>query len=167
MKFCGMDPGIHGAMSLIITDTNLGIVNYDAFNFDRMTEPEIAARLKLLMPDPESIMKAPLPVVLVERQGTRPTDARPNIGKLHHQWGMLRGILYAYHVRFDDITPAVWQRTFGLLMPKGTSPTFKKNQHKAAAQRLFPEVKITHSNADALLIAEHGRRLYLKGADDG
>jgi hypothetical protein len=30
---------------------------------------------------------------------------------------------------------------------------------KAAAQRLFPRMKVTHKNADALLIAEYGRRV--------
>lgn len=34
----------------------------------------------------------------------------------------------------------------------------KKNEHKSMAQRLFPGVKVTHALADALLIAEYGRR---------
>ncbi len=165
MKFCGMDPGVHGAMSLIWTDDNLGVLEYDAFLFDKMSEPEIAARLKLLAADANE--DGPIPVVLVERQGTRPTDARPNIGKLHHQWGMLRGILYAHCIRFDDISAHQWQKTFGLLMPKGTSATVKKNKHKEVAQRLFPKLEIIHSNADALLIAEHARRQYQKGVACG
>jgi hypothetical protein len=33
-----------------------------------------------------------------------------------------------------------------------------KNVSKAAAQRLWPKLKITHANADALLIAEYGRQ---------
>jgi hypothetical protein len=52
-------------------------------------------------------------------------------------------------------------------MPKGTPHTVKKNKHKAKAAQLFPRVKITHSNADALLIAEHARRQYVKGVACG
>ena len=43
---------------------------------------------------------------------------------------------------------------------KGETPAQKKNRHKALAEELFPEVKrVTHANADALLIAEYGRRI--------
>lgn len=152
-------------MSLIWTDENLAVVGYESFCFDKMTEPEIATRLKLVVTDGNA--DGPIPVVMIEKQGTRPTDARPNIGRLHHQWGLLRGILFAYHVRFEDLSAAQWQTPMKLIMPKGTSPTVKKNKHKAMAQRLFPEVKITHGNADSLLIAEHGRRQYLKGVAYG
>jgi hypothetical protein len=34
-----------------------------------------------------------------------------------------------------------------------------KNISKRRAQELFPSLKITHAVADALLIAEYGRRL--------
>lgn len=55
------------------------------------------------------------------------------------------------------VLPSTWQREFNL---GGTyiSRTARKNAHKVVAQKLFPSIKITHANADALLITEYGRR---------
>jgi hypothetical protein len=40
-----------------------------------------------------------------------------------------------------------------------------KNVTKSRAQELFPEVKVTHAIADALLIAEYGRRIRVDVSD--
>ena len=40
-----------------------------------------------------------------------------------------------------------------------------KNVTKSRAQELFPELKITHAIADALLIAEYGRRVRIDVSD--
>jgi hypothetical protein len=167
MRFGGIDPGVRGGASYIWTDDNLAIVGYETWAFEQMTESDLVAVVKRIGgvsgPDAPELR----PVVLVEKQGTRPTDARKNVATLHHQWGMIRGMLHALHVPFEDIPPAFWQKTFKLLMPKGTSRTVKKNKHKATAQRLFPEQKVTLATCDALLIAEHARRQYLKGVACG
>lgn len=59
------------------------------------------------------------------------------------------------------VAPQKWQRALGLLSKArglGEGDTAKKNHNKARAQELFPGIKITHHIADALLIAEYGRR---------
>ena len=66
--------------------------------------------------------------------------------------GFLRGLLTAHQIPFEKVTPQKWQKVMGCLS-KGD-----KNVTKQAAQRLFPREKITHANADALLIAEYCRR---------
>ena len=48
------------------------------------------------------------------------------------------------------VTPATWQRSLGCLS-KGD-----KNVTKARAQELYPQIKMTHAIADALLIATYG-----------
>ena len=73
----------------------------------------------------------------------------------------LRMALLALGIPFDEVSPAKWQGAFSL--PRGSSkvgrsPSAKKNAHKARASELFPSVKMTHALADALLIAEYGRR---------
>jgi hypothetical protein len=70
--------------------------------------------------------------------------------------------LIASGVPFEAVTPGKWQKEFGLLAKKGETKTAKKNRHKARAQELFPDLKITHATADALLIAEYGRRVKQK-----
>ncbi len=62
------------------------------------------------------------------------------------------------------VTPQKWRKALGLPMGKQTR-TQRKNDSKELAKKLFPEVKITHRNADAFLIAEYGRREFLKSGD--
>lgn len=81
--------------------------------------------------------------------------------KFGQNYGLLRGMLTAADgVSWDLVVPKKWQAEFSLVIPKsrGLTPTQKKNEHKAAAQRLFPDIKVTHARADALLIAEYLRR---------
>ena len=68
-------------------------------------------------------------------------------------YGQLQGILAALKIPYEFILPQVWQRSMGCLSGGD------KNVTKTKAQQLFPNMKgITHALADALLIAEYGRR---------
>jgi crossover junction endodeoxyribonuclease RuvC len=67
-------------------------------------------------------------------------------------YGFVRGVVVALKIPFHEVSPQKWQKAMGC-MTRGD-----KNVSKAAAQRLFPALKITHAVADALLIAEYGRR---------
>jgi len=68
-------------------------------------------------------------------------------------FGHLEMALTGAGVPFERVRPQVWQKHMGCLT-KGD-----KNVSKRRAQELFPSVKLTHSTADALLIAEYGRRM--------
>ena len=73
--------------------------------------------------------------------------------------GFLRGELRARGFLICDVYPMIWQAAMGCLSQGN------KNVTKAAARLLFPQVKVTHNIADALLIAEYGRRqLLAKGS---
>ena len=52
----------------------------------------------------------------------------------------------------EEVLPAKWQRSLGSLTGGD------KNVSKMKASQLFPSLKIIHATADALLIAEYGRR---------
>jgi len=67
-------------------------------------------------------------------------------------YSQARAFLVAGAVPFEEVTPNKWQ-TF-----MGCKSGGDKNVTKAKAQELFPGSKITHGNADALLIAEYARR---------
>jgi hypothetical protein len=87
-----------------------------------------------------------------------PNDAKGTIFAFGRNFGQCE---FAMTLAFGDpelVAPQVWQRTFGITTIKFASKTEKKNYHKKLAQELFPELKVTHAIADALLIAEHGRR---------
>jgi hypothetical protein len=70
-------------------------------------------------------------------------------------FGHLEMGLVAHGIPFERVRPQVWQKAMGCLS-KGD-----KNITKRRAQELFPDCKVTHKTADALLIAEYGRRLQL------
>lgn len=85
---------------------------------------------------------------LIEKVHSMPGQGVASTFKFGQSFGNLEGLLIANDISFDYITPAKWQKLMGC-RTKGD-----KNVSKAAAQRLFPELKITHVNADALLIAK-------------
>lgn len=82
--------------------------------------------------------------------------------------GALEGILSALKIPYDLVSPNKWEAAMGvrIVTPRGQrrpTQTEKKNKHKAKAQRLFPEIKVTHAVADALLLAQYCRTV--KGGD--
>ena len=67
-------------------------------------------------------------------------------------YGNLEMALTAAGVPFERVRPQVWQKALGC-MTKGD-----KNVSKRKAQELFPDRKVTHATADALLIAYYGTK---------
>jgi hypothetical protein len=67
-------------------------------------------------------------------------------------YGNLEMALTAAGIPFERVRPQVWQKAMGC-MTKGN-----KNISKRKAQELFPDKKVTHATADALLIALYGSR---------
>ena len=68
-------------------------------------------------------------------------------------FGHLEMALTAAGIPFERVRPQVWQKAMGC-MTKGD-----KNVSKRKAQELFPSLRVNHYIADALLIAEYGRRI--------
>ena len=67
-------------------------------------------------------------------------------------YGNLEMALTAAGIPFERVRPQVWQKAMGC-MTKGN-----KNISKSKAQELFPDKKVIHATADALLIALYGSR---------
>lgn len=73
--------------------------------------------------------------------------------KFGDSFGFMRGMVTVCNIRHEYKRPADWQKAMKC-RTKGD-----KNVSKAAAQSIFPDVKVIHRNADAMLIAEYARRL--------
>ena len=72
-------------------------------------------------------------------------------------WGYIRGLLAAYRIRTELVRPQQWQA--GIPGVKGAADkTARKRSLKEHAARLHPTVKVTLKTADALLLADYGRR---------
>ena len=136
----GIDPGYSGCVVSLHRETGEvdGLINLSE------TPHDIAefVRARSL-----SIDKAYL-----EKVGAMPRQGVSSTFKFGTSYGFCLGLLTSLLVPFEEVTPAKWQQAM-----KCRSGGDKKIT-KAAAQRLFPRMKVTHKNADALLIAEYGRR---------
>lgn len=67
-------------------------------------------------------------------------------------FGHLEMALTGHGIPFERVRPQAWQKAMGCLT-KGD-----KNVSKRKAQEMFPDLEVIHATADALLIAEYGRR---------
>jgi len=67
-------------------------------------------------------------------------------------FGHLEMALTAAGIPFERVRPQAWQKALGCLTGGD------KNVSKRRAQELFPQLKITHATADALLIAHYGTK---------
>lgn len=67
--------------------------------------------------------------------------------------GKIEGVFAAFRMPLIGVRPQKWQDSLGCRSGGD------KNVTKRRAAELFPHLVVTHAIADALLIAEHGRRL--------
>lgn len=78
-----------------------------------------------------------------------PGDGVVSVTTFLRGYGALEMALTAARIRYATVAPAVWQRALGCLT-RGD-----KNVTKRHAQQRFPELRVTHALADAVLIAEY------------
>ncbi len=138
--YMGIDPGYSGAIAVVneigalVCTQRLSETEHDISNF--MMGKQLSVELAIL-----------------ERVSAMPRQGVSSTFKFGTSYGFCRALLVCNRFRFEVATPAVWQRKLGCLS-KGD-----KNVTKSAAQRLFPEERVVHATADAMLIAEYARRL--------
>jgi crossover junction endodeoxyribonuclease RuvC len=103
-------------------------------------------------------------MAMIEQVGAMPGQGVTSMFAFGRSYGFLRGLLVALEIPFEEVRPQKWQKEFGLIARgEKLTQTEKKNRNKQKAQQLWPHLKITHATADALLIAEYGRRMGQKG----
>lgn len=142
MIILGIDPGQSGAIAIISPDGRRAEQRLSA------TETDIWYFLFNWHPHDKCESFA-----FVERVHSMPKQGVASSFKFGQNYGFLRGLLTALRIPFEEVTPQRWQKEMACLT-KGD-----KNVSKARAQQLFPQLKVCHWNADALLIAEFGRRV--------
>lgn len=72
-------------------------------------------------------------------------------------YGFIRGVLAANRIKTVLVRPQTWQK--GVSGVQSTKGPERKRALKEAAARLYPNIKVTLTNADALLIADYGLKL--------
>jgi crossover junction endodeoxyribonuclease RuvC len=150
MRFIGIDPGLSGGIACID-----GVVTWTApmpTVKDGTKTTVNAYALRNMIVD-----LGPLDLVMIEKVGTRPGQGIVSAFSFGEGCGVIRGILTALERPYDYVLPQTWTKAIGI-PPKAGKP-----EHVAAARRLFPHVDLRDTQdgmADALLIAEYGRRLH-------
>lgn len=137
--FIGIDPGLSGGIAFIpSTGTPWA---------HKM--PETDKDLMELLRDSINLAT---PNALIELVHSSPQMGVKSAFTFGEGYGRLQMALTAMGIPYERIRPAAWQKAMGC-MTKGD-----KNVSKRRAQELFPDLKVTHAIADALLIAEFNRR---------
>lgn len=146
--YWGIDPGKTGALAVIDSDSRI-ITNVFRFKDKTPTDIKHFFKQERLWCD----------FCFIEKVGTMKQDGKIQIREFMQNYGMLQGLLLAYEVPFDFVTPQQWQKRLALA-GKFANKNDRKNAHKAMAQRLWPNFpeNITLDKADAMLIADYARR---------
>lgn len=139
--FIGIDPGKSGGIARIDTAGKV-------IGANRMPDTERDI-LDLLANDIGGAY------AVVERVSSWPGMGVVSAFTFGRGYGALLMALVSNNVPFETIPPAHWQKTMGCLSKRD------KNVTKRKAQQLFHGLTVTHAIADALLLAEYGRRTTL------
>ena len=138
--YMGIDPGYSGA--IVVLD-DIGKIH----GLVRLSETEHDVS--------SFVIKASKDVqcAVLEKVSSMPRQGVASTFKFGTSYGFCRALLVCHRIPFETVTPAAWQKALKCLS-KGD-----KNVTKAAAQRIWPQEKVVHATADAMLIAEYARRL--------
>jgi len=148
MIYIGIDPGVSGGIATLRDDGSV----IEAFAMPT-TERDILDALLPIGGLFVSRGKTITAHAILERVYSSPQMGVASAFTFGKGYGALLMALTATRIPFDQVVPVKWQTVMGC-RSRGD-----KNVTKARAQQLWPDVKITHAIADALLLAEYGRRL--------
>lgn len=158
-----IDPGISGAVA-VCQGSRVNAIYMPA------TIHDIAGYFRVLQSASEGGLR-----VVVEKVGTyMPGNSGPSAAKFARHVGNLEGVLASLRIPYSWVTPAKWEhwligkpayQKIPKEMPKDQARKIRadrkrerKNKIKQRVQELFPHIKITLKNADALGILEWARR---------
>ena len=145
MIYIGVDPGKSGGIAIIDSD---GVI---AFPF---SEERLLIELDGIAQEYECIC-------YLEHVHAMPKQGVSSTFNFGMNFGFIQGVLKAYEIPYELVTPQKWKKEF--------SCTSDKNTSIEVCKRLFPGVNLKATDrckkdhdgiAEALLIAEYGRRHY-------
>lgn len=150
MIYIGIDPGKNGGIGILTVNNNQP-VSASAYVFDENTLINILNELK-----DSYCCKC-----MVEHVHAMPKQGVVSTFNFGMNFGFIQGVLKAYLLPFQLVPSPVWKKEF--------SCTSDKNTSIEVCKRLFPSVNLKATDrckkdhdgmAEALLIAEYGRRHY-------
>lgn len=143
MKILGIDPGKGGGLAVIDSDTH-EVIEVTAM-------PETLTDISDFVERHKDAGCAYIEIVhSMPKQGVASTFT---FGQFY---GYVQIAVTCHKIRCIDVLPSKWQTALSMKAKKNEGYEAHKRRLKGKAQQLFPKVKVTLKNADALLIAEYG-----------
>jgi crossover junction endodeoxyribonuclease RuvC len=148
----GIDPGLQGAIAALNPDGEIELLADLPVITDRTLKWIDGNELQTLLGGLHRGATA-----FVERVSAMPKQGVATSFSFGVGFGSILGVLQALHVRIEFVTPAVWKKFYGLDRDKRAS------LHRARLAFPLAELNLAKHDgrAEALLIAEYGRRLAL------
>lgn len=140
--YLGIDPGVSGGLAIVNAEGKL-------LHTERMPITPTALRSSVALWSDLNVLD-----VTVEQVWSQPAQGHSGAFTFGKNVGIVLGVLAGLGIDLvQEVSPQRWQQVMA------ARSGGDKNLTKRAAQALYPKAKITHAIADAILIAECGRRL--------
>jgi len=164
--FLGIDPGMTGAIAIIDPVLSKGVGFYDTpvVNIGKKGQVKHEYDTQEMASVLREFAECRPAYVFIERQQAMPDQGVSSTFATGRGYGLWLGILTALGIPYEVIAPVTWKKKLMADMSK------EKGASIIVAKRLFPQVaddlklKKHHGRADALLLAEFGRRRMLGAA---
>lgn len=143
MIVVGIDPGATGAVALIDSDNQITVLSFRKHSFQ-----EIFKTFRAIFQLHDNFS------VWLEQIHATPGSSSKSTTSFVTNWGMIQGFLIALDQNYNLVSPQKWQKKILDTPSRGD-----KTLHKIKAEEIFPEYEFHVSEADAVLIAEYGRRM--------
>lgn len=154
----GIDPGLDGAVCVICGE-DIEFLDTPTYQDGKRRRLDVSACASLLREFSYHVGGNRPAQVFLELVGTRPGEGAVGAFSFGRGLGNWEGILAALQIPYTLVRPQAWK---AVMMPGEPK---EKDASRVVARRLFPAQteeslsrKKDHNRADALLIAEFGRR---------
>lgn len=155
MIIIGIDPGKSGGLAMLVGN------HWHAV--EKMPDNPVDLGELLESWLPHSLRDEPTRVFM-EKLSSYPQQAVTNF-KLGRNIGCILGVLATKGIGVEQVAPSVWMKGVGYAR-KSKDDAQHKRDLRSHALELYPTSGVTLDSCDALLIAEHGRRLETRGTND-
>jgi crossover junction endodeoxyribonuclease RuvC len=156
--YIGIDPGVSGAIAVLDFDGNVDLYDMPVMEYSvgkrKKRRIDMVLTRNLFRNMANSGHEA-----FIEEVHAMPGQGVTSMFNMGYGLGALHAILNCLYIRTTRVRPQEWKKEFGLIKKD-------KGDSIRVAQELFPHADITlkkhHGRAEALLLAEFGRRQNLR-----
>ena len=159
MNYIGIDPGLSGAIAIILESGEVDVYPIPSIKVSKGRRIDREALYEIFVDIKSRTERGVL--CCIERQAPRPMDGKGNAFKGGVGYGILLGMLQAMEIPHEEVSPNAWKKAM-------LGSNAEKGDSIIKAQSLFPTANLyrtekcktkSHDIAEALLLAEHARRM--------